>query len=308
MPPPDERTIPHATSDNRSRATSDNRSRATSDNRSRATSDNRSRATSDNRSRATSDNRSRAVRHEDNEKRILDAAMQLVVDGGFDGLSMSRLADAVGFTPGALYRYIGSKDALLAKIIESALASVHAYLDRAARLVPEGSSPLAMVFALALGYRAFARERPHPFGLLAMSMAEPRVLLSAPEDAGIVVQQMVSALTPLSAAIERATAVGQLQPGDVPERTICLFALLQGVLQLHKQARYARGILDLDRLATSGVSALLLGWGATRADVDEASRMTAGKHSRATSGNPSQAAADEATAGDRFPATVRGGK
>ncbi len=202
--------------------------------------------------------------------------MQLVVDAGFDGLSMSRLAEAVGYTPGALYRYIGSKDALLAKIIESALASVRAFLDRATGLLPDGAGPLARVFALALGYRAFARERPHPFGLLAMSMAEPRVLLREPQDAAGVIHQMVSALTPLSAALEGAAAAGQLRPGDAPERTICLFALLQGVLQLHKQARHAQGILDLDRLATSGVSALLLGWGASREDVDDGLRAAAG--------------------------------
>ena len=34
-----------------------------------------------------------------------------------------------------------------------------------------------LVFALALAYRAFAREEAHAFGLLAMSMAEPRILL-----------------------------------------------------------------------------------------------------------------------------------
>lgn len=214
--------------------------------------------------------------------------MQLVVDGGFDGLSMSRLAEAVGFTPGALYRYIGSKDALLAKIIASALIDVRGYLDRAVGLLPEGASPLAVVVALALGYRAFARERPHPFGLLAMSMAEPRVLVSRPEDTAGVVQQMVGALTPLSMAFERAAAAGKLAPGDVTERTICLFALLQGVLQLHKQARRAEGILDIDRLATSGVSALLQGWGAAPGDVDEAWRATAGHRSQAASGTASQ--------------------
>lgn len=218
----------------------------------------------------------RAVRHEDNEKRILDAAVQLVADGGFDGLSMSRLAEAVGYTPGALYRYIGSKDALLAKIIDSALADVRAFLDGATQRLPEGAGPLSSVFALALAYRAFARERPHQFGLLAMSLAEPRVLLREPEGAAIVVQRMVSALTPLSEALEGAAAAGRLRRGDVPERTICVFALLQGVLQLHKQVRHAEAILDLDRLAASGVSALLQGWGAAPCDVEEALRTATG--------------------------------
>lgn len=227
----------------------------------------------------------RALRHEDNDKRILEAALELVAEGGFDGLSMSRLAEAVGFTPGALYRYIQSKDALLSRIMEAALADVGASLDSAVALLPAGASPLARVFALALAYRSFAHEKPHQFGLLAMAMAEPRVLLREPEHAAVVVGQMVSALGLLSQALEASAAAGCLQKGDVAERTVCLFALLQGVLQLHKQARYARSILDLDRLAVSGVSTLLIGWGAERRDVEQALE-TVKKTLRSTASSP----------------------
>ena len=136
--------------------------------------------------------------------------------------------------------------------------------------MPEGACPLARVFAIAFSYREFARERPNEFGLLAMSMAEPRVLLQAPEDAVGVVKQMISALTPLSAALASAAATGHLRFGDGTERPICLFAILPGVLQLHKHARSAQGILDIDKLATSGVAALLQGWGASLSDVESA--------------------------------------
>lgn len=212
----------------------------------------------------------RALRHEDTERRIMDAALALVSEGGFDGLSMSRLAEATGFTPGALYRYIGSKEALLSKIIEAALRQVRAALDHAVSRLPEGSGPLARVFALALAYRAFAREEAHAFGLLAMSMAEPRILLRDDTSAAGVVAQMIAALSPLSLALGEAGSTGLLAAGDAAERTLCVFGLLQGVLQLHKQARHAEAVLDIDRLCTSGVRTLLLGSGAEEARVDEA--------------------------------------
>ncbi len=219
----------------------------------------------------------RALRHEDTERRILDAAMALVSEGGFDGLSMSRLAEATGFTPSALYRYIGSKEALLSKIIEAALLGVRATLDRAVARLPEGAGPLSRVFTLSFAYRAFARDEAHAFGLLAMSMAEPRILLRDDASAAVVVAQMVAALSPLSLALGEAQGAGLLSEGDTAERTICLFALLQGVLQLHKQARHAAAVLDIDRLCESGVRTLLLGFGAEARCVEEALALSSAK-------------------------------
>ncbi|HEY5935685.1 MAG TPA: hypothetical protein VIU61_13640, partial [Kofleriaceae bacterium] len=65
--------------------------------------------------------------------------------------------------------------------------------------------------------------------------------------------------------------------GDASERAVCIYALLQGVLLLHKQARYAPQVLDLDRLATRGTRSLLLGWGAVARTVDAAIARAATK-------------------------------
>ena len=205
----------------------------------------------------------REQRHEDNERRILEAALALVSESGFDGLSMSRLASAVGFTPGALYRYFESKDTLLARIIDAALAAVRASLAHAQGRLPVGACPLARVFAVAFAYRGFARHHPNEFGLLAMSMAAPRIVLQDPKEGALIAGRMMLTFAPLSDALEDAQATGRLAKGDVPERTLCLFAIVQGVLQLHKQARFAEALLDLDRLVARGVSSLLAGWGAS---------------------------------------------
>ena len=61
----------------------------------------------------------RERRREATLARILDAALDLVVEGGFDALSMNRLARETDFTPGALYRYFDSKQALLEQIVRT---------------------------------------------------------------------------------------------------------------------------------------------------------------------------------------------
>ena len=212
----------------------------------------------------------RARRHDANTLRILDAAMALVAEGGLAALSMGRLAKAVDYTAGALYRYFPSKDALLSRLVAQVLEEAQSYLAQAEAALPSGSFPLTRVFALTQGYREFARARPHSFGLLAMSMAEPRVLLPDVKDAQPVTERVIATLELLAQALGDAAAAGQLEDGDVAERSVCLFATLQGLLQLHKQARFAPGVLDLDRLVPIATRTLLLGWGAKARAVDAA--------------------------------------
>lgn len=212
----------------------------------------------------------RARRHQANLLRILDTAMGMIAAGGLEALSMTKLAEAVDYTPGALYRYVASKDALLSMLVARSLEDLRALLGRAEGLLPPSAAPLSRVFALVQGYRAFARLEPYRFGLLAMTMAEPRVLLQEAADAEPVALVMLAALQRLADALGAASEAGQLEPGEVTERTICLFAMLHGILQLHKQARYAPGVLDVDRLTVRGTRSLLLGWGAKPRTVDAA--------------------------------------
>lgn len=216
----------------------------------------------------------RARRHDANLGRILDAAIDLIAADGLEGLSMARLADAVDYTPGALYRYVDSKDALLAQVVQRILADVRVALDAAVAALPPRASPLARVVALARAYRELARREPHRIGLLATAMAEPRILLADAGHAQLVAAAVIAALQPLADALGAAATAGLLSPGDAVDRTLCLFALLHGLLQLPKLARAAPRPLDVDRLATAGTRALLVGWGAAARTVDTALART----------------------------------
>ncbi len=212
----------------------------------------------------------RARRHDENLRRITDAAMGMVEEGGLEALSINKLAALVDYTPGALYRYFDSKDALLAALVLRVLGDVRAHVDRVTTALGPKAPPLARVFAVAQGYREFAREQPHRFGLLAMTMAHPRVLLGEPKAAGPVALATIHAMQPLADALVDAENAGQLAPGPVAERTVSVFALLQGLLQMQKQARFAPHVIDAARLTVVGTRALLVGWGAKPRSVDAA--------------------------------------
>jgi len=52
---------------------------------------------------------------------IVRAAMRLADSEGLDGLSMRRLAEALGVTPMALYRHVSNKDEILAEVVDAVL-------------------------------------------------------------------------------------------------------------------------------------------------------------------------------------------
>ncbi len=54
-------------------------------------------------------------------ERILAAARQCFIDKGFHGASMALIADTAGMSPGLMYRYFPSKNAIVLEIIERQL-------------------------------------------------------------------------------------------------------------------------------------------------------------------------------------------
>jgi AcrR family transcriptional regulator len=211
-----------------------------------------------------------ARRRDANLGRIIDAAIALVAESGLDGLSMARLAHAVDYTPGALYRYVDSKDALIAVVVGRILVDLRTALDQAVAARPVRSTPLTRVFALVRGYRSFVRREPHRTGLLALALAEPRILVADAEHTQTTARAVVAALTPMADAVTAAVAAELLTSGNPIERTLCLFAMLHGLSQLPKLARASPTAIDVDHLSISGTRSLLIGWGANARTVDAA--------------------------------------
>lgn len=62
---------------------------------------------------------SRAERRDQQTQRIMDAAKSCFVRYGFQGASMQQICAEVGMSPGALYRYFPSKEAIVEAICEA---------------------------------------------------------------------------------------------------------------------------------------------------------------------------------------------
>jgi AcrR family transcriptional regulator len=207
----------------------------------------------------------RRRRHRANLERVITAATQVVFEDGLDALSIKRVADLADYTPGALYRYFPSKDALLVAVVGRLLEGLAGRLAAA-----QARSPLARVVEQSRIYLAFADEQPHAFALVSAMVGDPRNLIGDQAQVAAIIAAIVGALGPVASALDEAAAAGQLEPGSARDRALALFASLQGVLQLRKQERRAPELIEVDRLFSLTLRALLRGFGAAAEAVEAA--------------------------------------
>jgi AcrR family transcriptional regulator len=95
---------------------------------------------------------------------IKAAALRQLADHGADGLSLNGIAKELGMTGPALYRYVASRDELLAELVVDAWADLATTLERAAEASAEASATERLQ-DIGLAYRAWATAEPHRYRL-----------------------------------------------------------------------------------------------------------------------------------------------
>ena len=72
---------------------------------------------------------------------MLDAALELFAEHGFDGTSLQQIADRLGITKAAVYYHFHSKDDLLAALVEPAFDDLDALLGQVEALPADSARP-----------------------------------------------------------------------------------------------------------------------------------------------------------------------
>jgi len=203
-------------------------------------------------------------------ERILDAAMRLLTQEGYEAFTIARLAQELNYAVGALYRYFKGKDAILAALQLRVVARIERDLDVVAELVErrvaaDGLDPkTAAVIHVWAGvgvYESLTRRQPTHHKLLSLSLGDPRELIANEVvDAGIL-EPLRHVLRRVGARVGAAVEAGAFAPGDPAQRTILLWGATQGVMQLRKLGRFDATLATRD-LADQLYLGLFAGWGA----------------------------------------------
>jgi AcrR family transcriptional regulator len=169
---------------------------------------------------------------------VLDTTLALAEERGLDAVSMRAVADRLGVTPMALYRYVGDKQGLLDGLVE-----------RLMREMPEDDpslSPRDRLRAFGTGIREVARRHPELFPLLFMrptrtpDAVRPREAVQAMlRDAGLpeeIVQPFQRLLDTIGMGLAASEAGGRF-PAE-PEEIDRIYALAEDMV-MNAIERYA---------------------------------------------------------------------
>lgn len=181
---------------------------------------------------------------------IIEAAIPVFAEKGFEGATMDDIADAVGINKATIYLYFDSKDALIRDIAEAIFAQELADLRAAYDL------PGAATERLTAYYEAMVADEPEALPIMPI-LYEFYALGLRREDVRVVIAEFISQSAGLlEAIIEEGIAAGEFAPTDARRAARALDALLSGTI-LHWV--YAPEEVDIDEQLRYGVRLVFRG-------------------------------------------------
>jgi AcrR family transcriptional regulator len=164
--------------------------------------------------------------------KILDAARELFAREGYEAVSMRRIADAIEYSPTAIYVHFQDKAALMRELCRIDFGKMNA-ANADALQIPD---PIERMRQLGLHYIRFAVTRPNHFRLMFMTKPAAEIVLSEQErkEEGHG-DPNKDGYALLRVTVEQAIAEGRLLPEltDANVVTQLLWAGVHGVASLH---------------------------------------------------------------------------
>ena len=107
----------------------------------------------------------------DNRSNILDQALELFAQRGYEAVGVAEIVAAAGVTKPTLYHYFGSKQGLLQVLVQERFQDMWAQVRPAAEY--QGDLPLTL-YRVAEAYFGFARQQPQFYRLLLAMWFSPQ--------------------------------------------------------------------------------------------------------------------------------------
>jgi AcrR family transcriptional regulator len=185
--------------------------------------------------------RTQAERRAEAERRVLEAAAQIVAERGIDGVTLAEAGERAGYSRGLPGHYFGSKDEMLAAMAESIIEE----FGEARRTRQRGKTGLASLMAAIDAYferPAMGAAKVRAFTAVLMGAAHKPALAQAVADFNR------DTATDLGRLIQTGIEAGDIRP-DLDPRTqaLILMASLRGIM--------AQWVLDPDGIDLAQVRA-----------------------------------------------------
>jgi AcrR family transcriptional regulator len=158
---------------------------------------------------------------EEVRRKILDAARELFATQGYESVTMRKIAEAIEYSPTAIYGHFEDKDDLVLAICHEDFGRLLAVFDGQ----EPPADPVERIRALGRGYAQFATSNPNHYRFMFMTPGK----FEHQHEVGAPGQQSFRRLL---AAVEDAIAQGRLRAVDPIAASQVLWASLHGAVSL----------------------------------------------------------------------------
>jgi AcrR family transcriptional regulator len=171
--------------------------------------------------------------HGDLRRVLIDAALQLVGEGGPEAVSVREAARRAGVSPGAPFRHFPSRDALMQAVAEEAQRRFRAEIEAALAAAAPGD-PLGRFRCLGLAYLRWAMRNPTHFEIISSRRFfdhDRAAAISRDNDELIGLTERT---------LGEAFAAGQLRTEDLKQVQIAGRALVYGFARMNIDGHFPR--------------------------------------------------------------------
>jgi AcrR family transcriptional regulator len=183
---------------------------------------------------------SKPYHHGDLKRVLIDAALQLVNEGGADAISVREAARRAGVSPGAPFRHFPSRDALIQAVAEEAQRRFRAEIEQALADAP-ADDPLGRFRRIGLAYLRWALHNPTHFEIISSRR------LFDHDNADAVSRDNAALIDLTERTLAEAFARGQLRSPDLKRVQIAGRALVYGFARMNIDGHFPRwGVADDD--------------------------------------------------------------
>lgn len=184
------------------------------------------------------------------KEEILKKALAILIDEGYDNLSMSKIGTRMNMTAANLYNYYSSKDELYNAII---IAGYERLYEEIFEETEKAKAPLRKVLKLFKAYFKFGMENAHYYYIM-FTMAAPKYLdyINTPMES-IARQEKDTSMRVLSFAVSLVEEYIKDHPGyrgmDSKLVTIQMWSQIHGILSLYYSGNLIEADNDPDAIA-----------------------------------------------------------
>lgn len=166
----------------------------------------------------------RAQGKAETRRAILDAAVALFQEHGFENFSLRQVAEAIGYSPTTIYLYFEDKDDLL---FHAALEGFVKFGEMLQAAYDGADTPLARFGATGQAYVKFGLENPVNYRLMFMQRGE---FLERETPPGY--ESVIDSFGILRRALQDCLDAGDITPGDLQTYAGMAWANVHGIVAL----------------------------------------------------------------------------